>query len=143
MSIEVKEVKRVFRYNSITLPDIPGMEPREVRDVYSAQYPELVSAEIEDGGIKDGVHEFTFRKAVGTKGADERMAALRASIDAEAQGRLAADRDGKLIRALGHTSAKRLGLTWRAFVRNNYPTEMKDHPDERVMPKADMLAPVV
>ena len=68
MSIDVQEIKRVFRYNGIALPDVPGLEPREVRDLYSAQYPELVSAEIETGEIVDGVQEITFKRAVGTKG---------------------------------------------------------------------------
>ena len=47
MSIAIQEIRRVFRYNGISLPDVPGLEPREVRDLYSAQYPELVSAEVE------------------------------------------------------------------------------------------------
>ena len=68
MRIEITEVKRSYRYNGISLPDVPGMSPREVRDLYSAQYPELVSAEIDTGEIRDGVQEITFKRAVGTKG---------------------------------------------------------------------------
>lgn len=68
MTIEVTEVKRLYRYNGINLPDVPGMSAREIRDLYSAQYPELVSAEIEAGEIRDGVQEITFKRAVGTKG---------------------------------------------------------------------------
>jgi len=68
MSITITEVKRSYRYNGISLPDVPGMSPREVRDLYSAQYPELVSAEIDTGEIRDGVQEITFKRAVGTKG---------------------------------------------------------------------------
>ena len=68
MSIAITEVKRSYRYNGICLPDVPGMSPREVRDLYSAQYPELVSAEIDTGEIRDGVQEITFKRAVGTKG---------------------------------------------------------------------------
>lgn len=68
MAIEVSELKRTYRYNGINLPAVPGMGPREVRDLYSAQYPELVSAEIETGEIHNGVQEITFRRAVGTKG---------------------------------------------------------------------------
>ncbi len=44
------------------------MSPKEIRDLYSAQYPELVSAEIDTGEIVDGVQEITFKRAVGTKG---------------------------------------------------------------------------
>lgn len=68
MAIEVQAIKRRYLYNGVTLPDIPGMGPKEVRDVYSAQYPELVSAEIELGEVRDGVQEITFKRAVGTKG---------------------------------------------------------------------------
>ncbi len=68
MTIEVSEIKRCYRYNGINLPDVPGMSPREVRDLYSAQYPELVSADIDMGEIRNGVQEITFRRAVGTKG---------------------------------------------------------------------------
>lgn len=68
MTIEVTQIKRLYRYNGINLPDVPGMSPREIRDLYSAQYPELVSAEIEAGEIRGGVQEITFKRAVGTKG---------------------------------------------------------------------------
>ena len=68
MAIEVKEIVRRYRYNGVTLPDIAGMSSKEIRDLYSAQYPELVSAEIETGEIVDGVQEITFKRAVGTKG---------------------------------------------------------------------------
>lgn len=68
MAIEITPLKRRFLYNGITLPDVPGMNEREVRDLYSAQFPELLTAEIENGEIKNGTQEFTFRRAVGTKG---------------------------------------------------------------------------
>ena len=68
MAIEVKEIVRRYRYNGVTLPDVVGMSPKEIRDLYSAQYPELVSAEIDTGEIVDGVQEITFKRAVGTKG---------------------------------------------------------------------------
>lgn len=68
MAIEVTEIERTYRYNGIKLPDVPGMGPRDIRDLYSAQYPELVSAEIEMGEINHGVQEITFKRAVGTKG---------------------------------------------------------------------------
>jgi PRTRC genetic system protein C len=68
MAIEVSEIQRSYRYNGIHLPDVPGLDAREIRDLYSAQYPELVSAEIETGEICNGVQEITFKRAVGTKG---------------------------------------------------------------------------
>ena len=68
MAIEVQQIMRRYLYNGITLPDIPGHDPKAVRDVYSAQYPELVSADIETGEVANGVQEVTFKRAVGTKG---------------------------------------------------------------------------
>lgn len=68
MTIEVQEITRSYRYNGINLPDVPGLSPRDIRDLYSAQYPELVSAEIETGEINNGKQEITFKRAVGTKG---------------------------------------------------------------------------
>lgn len=68
MSIAVLPITRRFIYNGITLPDVPGLHERDVRDLYSAQFPELLTADIEPGEIKDGIQEITFRRAVGTKG---------------------------------------------------------------------------
>lgn len=68
MAIKVQQIARRFIYNGVTLPDIPGLKVGDVRDVYSAQFPELVSAEIQEGEIANGVQEITFRRAVGTKG---------------------------------------------------------------------------
>jgi PRTRC genetic system protein C len=68
MAIEVTKVARRFKYNGVTLPDVEGMTAEQIRDLYSAQYPELVSAEIQAGEVARGVQEITFRRAVGTKG---------------------------------------------------------------------------
>ncbi len=70
---------RVFRYNSVELED-PGLEhdPVDVRNLYSATYPEITSAAIEGPEVKDGKRVYTFRKAVGTKGADDELARLNA-----------------------------------------------------------------
>ncbi len=65
------QLPRVFKYNSVELED-PGPEhdPVDVRNLYSATYPEIVSAAIEGPEVKDGKRVYTFRKAVGTKGND-------------------------------------------------------------------------
>ena len=68
MAIELTEVQRRFRYNGVTLPVVAGLSNQQVRDLYSAQYPELVCAEIEVGEVVRGVQDITFRRAVGTKG---------------------------------------------------------------------------
>lgn len=143
MTIAISEIRRVFRYNGMQLPDVPGLEPREVRDLYSAQYPELISAEIEAGEVRDGVREYTFRKAVGTKGGagaeGERLAALHATVQAESEGRM--DTAGKLARALTRRGTVERGSAWGAFVSRT----MRDATERRVprvLPPSDMLAPL-
>ncbi|MDR0634135.1 MAG: PRTRC system protein C [Azoarcus sp.] len=139
MSIEVKEIKRVFRYNGIELPDIPGLTPQAVRDVYSAQYPELISAEVEAGEVAGGVQEYTFRKAVGTKGGtaddDARLAALKAAVAEEAKGRQK-DVDAGLAQALARRGMAARARAWDATARDNA------HPVPRLRPVSEMLAPV-
>ena len=68
MSIEIQQITRRYLYNGITLPDIPGHEPKDVRDIYGAQYPELLSADIQIAEVANGVQEITFKRAVGVKG---------------------------------------------------------------------------
>ena len=118
MSIAINEIRRVFRYNGMQLPDVPGMEPKEVRDLYSTQYPELISAEIEAGEVRDGVQEYTFRKAVGTKGGSgdegERLTTLMAAVTVESEGR--SDITGKLAKALTRRGTQACGSAWGAFV---------------------------
>ena len=60
---------RRFVYNSIVLDDPdPAMNPDEVREFYSAIYPELTQAVIDGPDIEDGAEAYEFRKTVGTKG---------------------------------------------------------------------------
>ena len=56
------------KYNGMTLPDIPGMSVEQVKEVYAAQYPELLTAEAQVGEVVRGVQEIAFKRAVGTKG---------------------------------------------------------------------------
>jgi PRTRC genetic system protein C len=53
----------------MTLPD-PGksLSLEDVRDVYAAAYPELVSASIEGPEKRGDNLTYTFKKGVGTKG---------------------------------------------------------------------------
>ncbi|MDR1423760.1 MAG: PRTRC system protein C [Azoarcus sp.] len=139
MSIEVREIKRVFRYNGIELPDIPGLTPQAVRDVYSAQYPELVSAEVDAGEVAGGVQAYTFRKAVGTKGGapddDARLAALKAAVAEEAKG-LQKDVDAGLAQAMARRGMVARAQAWDA-------TALGDaHPAPRLRPASEMLAPM-
>jgi PRTRC genetic system protein C len=125
MAIVTTEIRRIFRYNGILLPDVPGLAPREVRDLYSAQYPELISAEIEAGEVEAGVQEFSFRKAVGTKGAGDatalpsRLTTLRARVDAIVQGQ-----DGGHV-ALSQALTRR-GVAERSAVWNRCAVSVLD-----------------
>jgi PRTRC genetic system protein C len=145
MSIEVNEIQRRFRYNGILLPDVPGLEPREVRDLYSAQYPELVSAEVDPGEVRDGVQEFTFRKAVGTKGATRRagkcLATLSAQVEAEADGRVCGA-DGKLVKAMGRSSVKHCAQAWSAFAHRAFKANPHQRDASRMTPPSEALAPL-
>lgn len=68
MSIVVAALSRCFKYNGLTLPDIPGLTVEQVKEVYAAQYPELLTAEAQIGEVVRGVQEVAFKRAVGTKG---------------------------------------------------------------------------
>lgn len=69
MAIQVENLARSFTYNGFTLPDPgKGLSLDEVRDVFSVQFPELVSASVEGPERKGNKLVYTFRKAVGSKG---------------------------------------------------------------------------
>jgi len=68
MSIDVKEIIKRYRFNGIELPAPPGLSDTEVRDLHSAIYPELITAEIVAEEPVNGVQEISFRRTVGTKG---------------------------------------------------------------------------
>ncbi|WP_428422827.1 PRTRC system protein C [Methylibium sp.] len=144
MSIAITEIKRAFRYNGILLPDVPGLEPREVRDLYSAQYPELVSAEIEPGEVRDGTQEFTFRKAVGTKGTGEpvqpRTAALLARIGADESG--AAGEPSGLSRALSRRDVAARSAAWSRFAHATLEQQRHGVSAHRTSATSDMLSPL-
>lgn len=145
MFIEVHEIQRRFRYNGILLPDVPGLEPREVRDLYSAQYPELVSAEIEPGEVRDGVQEFSFRKAVGTKGAthrkDNRLAALSAQVEAQVGGEVGGA-EGKLTGPMGRKAVMQCAQAWSAFAHRTHAGRAQDRDTSRIVPPSETLAPL-
>ena len=70
MAIEVKPLNREFTYNGMTLPD-PGsaFTPDQVRDIFSAQYPELTTAAVDGPEHSGGVSRYKFVRAAGAKGA--------------------------------------------------------------------------
>ena len=67
--LEVKPLLRVFRYGALELEDPdPKSTAEEVKDFWGDVYPELTQAVIEGPEYKDDRAEYTFRRAVGTKG---------------------------------------------------------------------------
>ncbi|MFL9886800.1 PRTRC system protein C [Paraburkholderia agricolaris] len=70
MSISITSLVREFIYNGVNLVD-PGaaFSPAEVRDMYTAQYPELTTAVIEGPEYSGDVAHYKFVRAAGTKGA--------------------------------------------------------------------------
>jgi PRTRC genetic system protein C len=69
--MKVEKLVREFKYGSLALADPdPAQSPEEVKTFYAGMYPELNNAEIEGPDHKNGKSLYTFRKAVGTKGAD-------------------------------------------------------------------------
>lgn len=70
MSISIAKLIREFTYNGVAFVD-PGQSfsPEDVRDLYSAQYPELTTAAIDGPEMSGEVARFTFVRAAGAKGA--------------------------------------------------------------------------
>ncbi len=78
MAIASKVLTRVFKYQSLTLPDPgPDKTPEQVKAMYSGPYPELATAVVEGPQTKGDTSTYTFTRAVGTKGAGH-IQALRA-----------------------------------------------------------------
>lgn len=76
--MDIQNLTREFRYNGVALAD-PGamLSLPQVRDFYANVYPEITSADIEGPQQVGGKQIYTFRRAVGTKGASAREAALQ------------------------------------------------------------------
>ncbi|MGF7135999.1 PRTRC genetic system protein C [Paraburkholderia sp. EB58] len=71
MSISITTLLREFVYNGVSFVDPgPTFSPDEVRDLYSAQYPELTTAAIDGPEITAETARYTFRRAAGAKGCD-------------------------------------------------------------------------
>ena len=69
MTLNIRPVVRVFRYGALELEDPDTtFTAEEVKDFWGDVYPELTQAVIEGPDYKDDRAEYTFRRAVGTKG---------------------------------------------------------------------------
>ncbi|UEC01656.1 PRTRC system protein C [Burkholderia vietnamiensis] len=142
MSIAVSPIVRTFNYQGIMLPDVPGLAPRDVRDLYSAQYPELLSAEIDGGEIVNGRQDYTFRKAVGVKGATQhqgaRLAALRRRVGDEAEGRVGSD--PRFDQALTRRATQACSQAWSGFAEIG--SDEQGSARATVTATSDMLTPL-
>jgi PRTRC genetic system protein C len=79
--MQTENLIREFRYNGAVLADpSPAFSLQQVRDFYGNTYPEIVNAEIEGPGIIGNKNVYTFRRAVGTKGAAMTLDQLRSSL---------------------------------------------------------------
>ena len=71
MSISIAALVREFTYNGMALMDPgPAFSPDQVRDLYTAQYPELTTAAVDGPDLKGEVAHFKFVRAAGAKGSD-------------------------------------------------------------------------
>lgn len=71
MTLKTEPAVREFRHGSLPLKDPdPKQTPDAVKAFYAHIYPELTNAEIEGPEHKGAKIVYTFRKAVGTKGAN-------------------------------------------------------------------------
>jgi len=67
--IEGRPLERSFTYNGLRLPDPdPRMTPEKVRMLYSNQYPELATAAISGPEPSGEKLQYSFVRAIGTKG---------------------------------------------------------------------------
>jgi PRTRC genetic system protein C len=68
--MDIQNLQREFRYNGVALADPnQAFTLPQVRDFYSTVYPEITSADIEGPEQVGAKVIYTFRRAVGTKGA--------------------------------------------------------------------------
>lgn len=69
-TLEIKRATRVFKYKDLSLPDInPSLNPKEVIEFYSNQFPELANGFVEGEEIgTNGDLIIKVSTSVGTKG---------------------------------------------------------------------------
>lgn len=79
--MQTETLIREFRYNGARLTDpSPAFSLHQVRDFYGNTYPEIVNAEIEGPEVTGNRNVYTFRRAVGTKGAAMTLEQLRTEM---------------------------------------------------------------
>lgn len=69
MTTGINAVQRVFTYAGIALPDPDAsLTPEQVKEYYTAIYPELLNAAVEGGDFDGTSLSYSFRRGTGTKG---------------------------------------------------------------------------
>jgi PRTRC genetic system protein C len=67
--VEKTTLKRSFSFNGLKLPEPDEqMSVEEVKSFYANQYPELTTAAISGPEIVGNTIQYTFSRAIGTKG---------------------------------------------------------------------------
>lgn len=65
----ITEVKRKFMFNQEELVDIPNLTPEQIKEHYSAFYPELINSSVRNLGLDNSsVLTYEFQNKAGTKG---------------------------------------------------------------------------
>jgi PRTRC genetic system protein C len=67
--MQVERMEREFTYNGLRLPD-PGsnLSVEQVREIYAAAYPEIVTASLEGPEAVGAKLVYRFSRAIGSKG---------------------------------------------------------------------------
>ena len=62
-------MRRVFEYSGMMLEDLgTDKSPEEIKDLYSAHYPELVNADIKGPERNGDIEKWTFKARLAPKG---------------------------------------------------------------------------
>ncbi|CAG9208128.1 PRTRC system protein C [Paraburkholderia tropica] len=71
MTISIAKLIREFTYNGMKFADPgPAFSPNDVRDLFSAQYPELTTATVDGPEIAGDIATYRFVRAAGAKGSN-------------------------------------------------------------------------
>lgn len=69
MALDIRGLKRVFRYNGKELKDPnKSMSPEDVLQFYSGSYPELTTSNVHGPRVEKDKAVYEFKTTVGTKG---------------------------------------------------------------------------
>jgi len=67
--LQITQIKRIFVFKDEMLPDPnPNMTPYEVVDHLSNIYPQLATAEVDEGELVDGVLTYNIKEVATEKG---------------------------------------------------------------------------